>query len=278
VGPGFFPLDEVVALEGEGLTPHAQVRLVRLGAWMPFHQAADLLAELTGVQVSAATARRATEAAGGAYAAVQTGQAEQIRRELPEAPLGAERQVSSADGAFVPLRKGAWAEAKLLVIGAAQQEANGEVHTRQLSYFVRLAEAEALSQAALVETHRRGLERAKAVCALTDGAEWLQGVMDDHRADAVRMLDFAHAAGYVSQVGQAVQEAGTPLAPVWLTSQFHALKHDGPAQVLADVRALAEAHPHLKPVQEARAYLEKREGQMQYPVYQAAGWPIGSGS
>jgi hypothetical protein len=27
----------------------------------------------------------------------------------------------------------------------------------------------------------------------------------------------------------------------------------------------------------ALAYLEKRAGQMQYPRYQAAGWPIGSG-
>lgn len=278
MGPGFSPLDEALALEGGSLTPHAQEGLVRLGAWMPFRQAADLLADLTGVQVSAATGRRATEAAGAAYAAVQTAQAEQIRCELPEAPLGAERQVISADGAFVPLRHGEWAEAKLLVIGAVQQEAGGEVHTRHLSYFARLAEAEAFSQAALVETHRRGLERAQAVCAVLDGAEWLQGFVDEQRPDAVRILDFAHAAGYVSQAGQAVQEAGTPLSPKWLAKQFHALKHDGPPQVLADLRALEEVQPDLKPVQEARGYLEKRAGQMQYPVYQAAGWPIGSGS
>jgi hypothetical protein len=68
------------------------------------------------------------------------------------------------------------------------------------------------------------------------------------------------------------------LSPGWLAKQFHALKHNGPIQVLAELRALASAQPDLKPVQEARAYLEKREGQMQYPVYQAAGWPIGSGS
>jgi hypothetical protein len=37
----------------------------------------------------------------------------------------------------------------------------------------RLAEAETFSQAALVETHLRGVERAEAVCAVLDGAEWL---------------------------------------------------------------------------------------------------------
>ena len=278
MGLAFSPLDEVLALEGEGLTPHAQEGLVRLGAWMPFRQAAGLLADLTGVQVSAATARRATEAVGAAYVAVQREQAEQIRRDLPEAPQGAERQVISADGAFVPLRHGEWAEAKLLVLGAVEQEANGEVHTQQLSYFARLAEADTFSQEALVETHRRGLERARAVCAVLDGAEWLPGFVEEQRPDAVRILDFAHAAGYVSQVGQAGHVAGRSLSPTWLTEQFHTLKHTGPSQVLIDLRAMASVPPELKPIQEARAYLEKREGQMQYPVYQAAGWPIGSGS
>ncbi len=57
MGPGFSPLDEALALEGESLTPHAREGLIRLGAWMPFRQAAELLADLTGVQVSAAGIR-----------------------------------------------------------------------------------------------------------------------------------------------------------------------------------------------------------------------------
>lgn len=237
-----------------------------------------MLASLTGVQVSEATARRWTETSGAAALAVQTEQAETIRGDLPPAPPGAERLLLSADGAFVPLLHGDWAEVKLLVIGEVAPSAQSQPQTTALSYFARLAEAETFSQAALVETHQRGLERAREVCAVTDGAEWLQGFVDDHRPDAVRILDFAHAASYLGQIGQAVQDAGRAVAPTWLAEQCHRLKHEGPAQVLADVRALAEADPHLEPVQNALAYLEKREGQMQYPVYQAAGWPIGSGS
>jgi hypothetical protein len=87
-----------------------------------------------------------------------------------------------------------------------------------------VAEAETFSQAALVETHRRGLERAEAVCAVLDGAEWLQGFVDDHRMDAVRMLDFAHAAAEINQSGQAGAQAGTTLPTTWLTDQVHTLK------------------------------------------------------
>lgn len=274
---GFSPLDEELDLGRAGLTPQAEEGLVRLSTWVPFGRAAELLAALTGVQVSRARARRHTEVAGAAYEAVQTQEAEQIRRTLPEAPPGAQQAVVSADGAFVPLRQGKWAEVKMLVIGEVVLGPAGEPHTGHLSYFARLAEAETFSQLALVETQRRGLERAEAVCAVTDGAEWLQGLVDEHCPTAVRILDFPHAVGYVSQIGQALAQTGADLPPTWLEEQVHTLKHEGPTAVLAALRELAAGHPHLEEVRAALAYLEKREGQMQYPCYQAAGWPIGSG-
>lgn len=277
-GRGFFPLDEELGLTSASLTPHALEGLVRLSTWLPFRRAVEVLAALTGVQVSEATARRWTETSGAAACAVQGEQADAIRRELPPAPFEAERLLLSADGAFVPLLHGEWAEAKLLVIGVVTTDPAGQPQTRALSYFAQVTEAEAFSQAALVETHRRGLERAQAVGAVMDGAEWLQGLVDDHRSDAVRILDFAHAASYVSEIGQAVQAAGTSLASGWLTAQLHCLKHEGPAGLLSELGMLAKRHPDLEAVLGALAYLEKREWQMQYPRYQAEGWPIGSGS
>ena len=251
---------------------------MRLGAWMPFKQAAQMLEELTSIQVSPATARRQSEAAGAAYEAVQTAEAEAIKRVLPPAPRGAAQQMVSADGAFVPLVHGEWGEVKTLAVGEVQRSRQGEPCTRELSYFSRLAEAGTFEELALVETHRRGLEQARAVCSVLDGAEWLQGLVDYHRPDAVRILDFAHAAEYISAIGQAVTTAGTELGATWLHEQLHRLKHDGPLGVLADMRKLRAAHPQLEEIGERLAYLEKRVDQMQYPTYRAQGWPIGSGS
>jgi len=115
------------------------------------------------------------------------------------------------------------------------------------------------------------------VCAVQDGAEWLQGLVDDHRGDAVRILDFAHAAQYVNEIGQAVQAAGGRLPPRWLEGVLHRLKHQGPHRVLTHLRWLAARYPSST-IQEKLAYLQKREAHMQYPTYQQAGWPIGSGS
>ncbi len=47
--------------------------------------------------------------------------------------------------------------------------------------------------------------------------------------------------------------------------------------MLADLRGLVATHPDVKELTDNLAYLEKREAQMQYPTFQAAGWPIGSG-
>lgn len=72
-----------------------------------------------------------------------------------------------------------------------------------------LTDAETFGRLALVETYRRGTETAKTVCAVNDGAEWLQGFVDLHRPDAVRILDFSHAFGDIAQAGQAVYGEGT---------------------------------------------------------------------
>jgi len=109
-----------------------------------------------------------------------------------------------------------------------------------------------------------------------DGAGWLQGVIDYHRADAVRILDFPHAAEYVSAVGEAVQRAGHRLPKNWLQGVLHRLKHEGPERVLRHLSRLCQrcTDPEIgKKLQ----YLSTRSSQMQYPTYQAAGWPIGSG-
>jgi hypothetical protein len=266
-----------LGLSSGGLTPRGEETLVRLASWMPFEQARELLQELVGIQASKATARRATLAAGEAALAVCEAEVERLKQEVPPVPDGADKQLLSADGAFVQLVGGEWVEVKTLVMGEVTRNKRGEVCTRQLSSFSRLTEAERFAEAALVETHRRGLERAAEVCAVQDGAEWLQGLVDYHRADAVRILDFAHVASAVSEIGEAVRAAGGRLPTNWLDGVLHRLKHQGPARVLTHLARVVARYPS-EAAQEKLTYVQKRETQMQYPTYQAAGWPIGSGS
>jgi hypothetical protein len=264
------------------LTPSLHEDLVRLGVWMPFGRAAQELAHFRHTVVSRPTAERLTEAAGAAYVAVQTAEVGRLEREAPEAPAGPAKLFLSADGAMVPLVGGEWAEVKTLVLGEVQpaELENGElvVHTRRHSYFSRLTDAETFQRLALVETQRRGVETAAAVAAVTDGSEWIQKFVDHHCYPAVRILDFPHAGEHIHAVGQAHWGEGSAQAQAWLAEQLHELKHQGPAPVLSAVRCLVGAQPERHELATHLAYLEKREAHMQYPTFQAAGWPIGDGA
>src|SRR5437763_2031269 len=243
VGWAFFPLDEELGLLSGGLTPRAEEMLVRLSTWMPYESARELLEDLLGIQVSKASARRATLHTGEAALAVWDAQVERLKQEAPQAPAGAEKQALSGDGAMVHLVGGEWAEVKTLTIGEVTRNTRGEVCTQQLSYCSRLGDAASFEQATLLETHRRGLDQAAEVCAVQDGALWLQGLVDYHRADAVRILDFPHAAEYISEIGEAVRAAGGHLPVGWLAGVLHRLKQEGPARVLKHLAWLATHYP-----------------------------------
>jgi hypothetical protein len=278
---GFFPLDEELKLLPGILTPHGHECLVRLSGWMPFDKAAELFEDFMGIQVSKSVSQRYTEEAGAAYVGMQTEEVERLEQEMPAAPAGADKIQVSADGAMVPLVHGQWAEVRTVVIGEVQPrvEERGEwvVHTRNLSYFSRKMTAEEFTRLALVEIQRRGVENAKQVGAVMDGSDWLQGFTDHHCPDALRILDFPHAGEHISPIGEFLCGEGTPEMKQWVSERLHQLKHVGPAGLLAEFRDLQKQHPEEKVVTGNLAYLEKREAQMQYPQFQAQGWPIGSG-
>jgi hypothetical protein len=278
---GFFPLDERLGLLSGNLSPYCHECLVRLGAWIPFEPVAQLLKDMLGIQVSKASVVRDTEAAGAAYVAVQTKEADSIEQEAPPAPFGANKMVISVDGAMVPLRHGEWAEVKTLVVGevlpAVMEQGELVVHTQKLSYFSRLATAERFQHLTLVEMHRRGVEHCQQVGAVTDGAEWEQGFVDYHCPQAMRILDFPHAGQRIGEIGQVCFGETSPETSQWVGERLGQLKHQGPANILVELNYLQQQHPQSEVIAENLAYLEKRRMQMQYPLFQAQGWPIGSG-
>lgn len=75
---------------------------------------------------------------------------------------------------------------------------------------------------ALVESHRRGVVTAGRVVAVTAGGARLQGGLDAHRPDAVRILAFPHAAEHLSAAAQATSRRGTAVGGAWRAEQARA--------------------------------------------------------
>jgi hypothetical protein len=276
-----------LALGGGTWSPAVEQAVIRLGTWVPFERVPGELAALVRVTIGCETVRRRTEAAGAALVAAEQAAVERLGRTwpAPERVAGDWYQLS-VDGALVPLVHGEWAEVKTLAVGRLerQRQADGtwRVRATALSYFSRLADAAAFRQAAWVETHRRGVTLAPRVCAVVDGAEWCQGFVAWHCPGAVRILDFPHAAEYVSAAARAGFGAEHSALSAWLAQQLHELKHGDPDGVLAALRALPAVTvvgpdgPHCSR-DEALSYLTKRRAQIAYAAFAAAGLPIGSG-
>lgn len=264
-----------------GLAPGLHEGLVRLATWVPsFAHAAEELGYFTGTVVPESTVRRLTEAAGAAYAAVQQAEGARLGQEQPTPPPGPLVPQLSVDGAMVPLVGGEWAEVKTLVVGTLTGQAPGEsVRAEELSSFSQLADAEHFTAAALVETHRRGTETADVAVAVMDGAAWEQGFVDAHRVDAVRILDFGHAAGYLTLAAHAVYGAGTAAGAAWVERQRHELRHGEPEVVLAALQVLQETATGEARTAVGRsvAYLQQRREQIRYAEFDLLGLPLGSG-
>lgn len=281
MGRDFFPLDEELALpQASRLTSRQQDHLVHLSSWMPFERAAQMMECLLGVQVSEATTRRQSEQAGTLAQAVQTAQA-QAKPELLTASPTAKRFAVSADGAYVPLLKGQWAEVRTVAIGQVEQErtvsGEQEIHVRHLSYFSRMTDAQRFAELAEVEMRRRVVSQAQEICAVTDGADWLQGFLDLHCPHALRILDFPHAVEHLNLLIQALQQRGMDLPSDLLPRLCHRLKHRGPRLLMWLLSRLPAHLAQQEGVREHVGYFCKREALMQYPHYRKLGWPIGSG-
>lgn len=251
---------------------------------MPFERAAVELEYLLGVEMSEPRVRRLTEKAGAAMVAVQEAEVERLEQQAPEAPAGPGLQLLSVDGAMVPLVGREWTEVKTLAIGEVRierEERSGErvIKTSELSYFSRCLGSDEFGRQALVETHRRGVERAERICAVCDGAEWEQKFIDYHRPDAVRILDFPHAAEYVAAVGRSVYGEGSAEFARWFETQRHQLRHGGEEEVLSELRRLSrQESSDQELIEEKLQYLTKRREMIRYEEFARAGYPIGSGS
>lgn len=205
----------------EAVSPWLREGMVRLGATVPFAQAADLLRHFTGTTLSPSTLRRTTVAAGTVMrhlaadltASVAAGTA-------PVPPPPASPMQLSVDGSLLRIVGEGWREVRVASIGVLSTEppAPDEARATALTHVAALCDAETFTWEALGEVGRRGLDQAATVTAVSDGATWIQTFVDVHTPHARRVLDFSHAAGYLAQAAQASFGPGTAQTSAWFAT------------------------------------------------------------
>lgn len=281
----FFPLDHRLKLSKHPWSPQTIQQALRLAVEIPSHRrAAEAFSDLTGVGISKSSLQRLCGQAGSKLVAKQASEAramvavpkqdEVVRREV--VTPDSEVMSVSSDGVMVHLRTEGWKEVKIASISAVAQTDEG-VRLTQHSYRAGLWDASVYGTHLWAEACRRGLEKAKTVVCVSDGAVWIWKLMFICFAYRVEILDWWHAVQRLWTIANA--RLAPDAAKAWVLAQQHGLAHSHLRHVIHQVRLLyPKAAPLPDEVRQAVAYLFTNRQRMRYRLFRQAGYPIGSGT
>jgi hypothetical protein len=277
-GQGHCPLDAALGLARDSLSPGVRRLTCRLGALLPFAEAATTLAATTRVRLSASTVRTVTEAVGArreqelaAQIAAAWGQGVPPATGTPP-----ERLYVAMDGVRILGTDGGGREVKVGVVVPVPHRAEGE-RRAPASYVAGLEPAATFGPRLALEAHRRGLEGAGQVAVLGDGAEWIWQLAAEHFPHATPIVDWFHASERIWALGRALFGEGTETTAAWVAGQLARLAQ-GQAAALAAEWPTLPCRGEAALVRAAQVtYFTNQAPRMAYDRYRAAGWDIGSG-
>jgi hypothetical protein len=216
-----------------------------------------------------------------AVAAVALAKEEDWEYALPE-PEGPTATVTiGIDGTCLLMCEGGWRETMVGTIGF--YDAEGE---RQQTIY--LGATPEYGKATFLGRMEREIERVKAshpgarYVGLADGAKGNWEFLSRHTE--VQVIDFWHAAEYLSDAGDALFAGSSGAKKPWLEASCHRLKHEAGAarQLIRDLKRTAAekgVSPDQEDVAAAITYFtnQSRQGRMDYSGLVKSHVPIGSG-
>ena len=268
--------------------------MARAGSQSQFEQAAEDLRCYAGLTVEAREIERVAEEVGHQVEQWLSAQQERI---LPAvgtpAPAAAfeTKFYISFDGTGVPVRKSEW-------VGRRGKRADGSARTREAklgcvftqvgldqkgypqrdpnstTYVGAIESSTFFGWRLYAEALRRGLEQAKIVVVLTDGARYDHTIIQTHFPEAVHIVDLFHAYEHLTALAQLRwgQEAKAPKAwRDWLEAG------DIGRLIRQAGKKLPSSAQSKKSMLEQLHYFENNAPQMCYAEYRQKKFFVGSG-
>ena len=294
-GQRVMPLREKLGLqEHSSLTPVLEDRLCCLALTAPSYEKAAEVARQFGIstddsQIQRLVQRRGERAQAQAEERVARafdlqGNREVVReaaRELKGEPPFS--MVLMLDGtmlrsrgkdwglkpASVPGERVAWHELKAgLVIRLPESSPDGPRRELAKYYVASDGDPESVGRRLYAEALRRGLEQARRVYVIADGAAWIWNVAAEHFPGSGEVLDFYHASEHLWALARALWGEEGDAARSWVTPLLHTLKHRGGESLLPVLEELlraaagkGDAEP-CKTLKREAAYFRRHESRL----------------
>ena len=279
----FVPYDAVVGLDDE-ISPGLRPLVCLAGTLLPFADAAqDVLRRYAGVQVSASTVLRCTEAAGQRLRAQQReGRMVQPTQAEPgwtgPRPAGQPVAYVGLDAFSVPMQGPGAGRAESRMLYTALLYTPDKKHCRYLVDF----ELDVLAAQVRSQAGACGVAAVRDLIAVTDGGNGLEEALQRHLADdLVTVLDWYHAAQHLCDFAKVLHDGDEAAGAAWACQAQGILYEQGGEALLTHLSEVRlPARPRAEVGEELRkliGYFENNRHRTDYPRYRQRGWDIGSG-
>jgi hypothetical protein len=294
-GAHTIPKDEVVGVSRTSFMPSVRAAVATLASEAPFEWASRVLDELTDVHISGKEVQRIAENAGFC---IENG-FQSVRNAIlgGEDPPGNETakkvevMTIEMDGTGVPMvrrdiagRKGKQKdgssktrEAKIGCVFTQSAIDFGSKPVRDsgsTSYFGFIEDCHDFGERAYANAVMRGINAARQVVIIGDGAKWIWSIADEQFPQATQILDLYHAKEHVNDIAKLLR----PACHKCLADRWCALLEDGGAEILAkQIRGFPATGGVSEQAETAAGYFKENAARMRYPEYKAKGYFVGSG-
>jgi len=288
---GIIPRDEALDIVGSSFSPGVRRMMGRVGSKESFQEGQEDLKELASLEVTAKHVERVSEQLGQ--------QAESWRPTACPASDPSQGMVPQSlptlyiayDGTGVPVvpretegragKQSPQAKTREAKIGCLftqttlDQQGQPVRDEASTTYVGAIATAETFGLRLYTEALRRGLDQAKRVIVLGDGAPWIWNIADEHFPGALQIVDLYHARQHVAELAKAVVGSGWKS---WAEARYRELDQGKLEILLGAIRRLKSTQPDRQAaIDKAIHYFQTNADRMRYARFRRQGLFVGSG-
>jgi hypothetical protein len=294
-GKGHCPKDTALDIVGTSFSPGVRRIMSRVGAYRPFGLGHEDIKEMAGICVDTKEVERVSN---------QLGEEVEVfnKKEAAVSLSGKVIPIKSVpkmyiciDGTGVPVvksetvdRKGkgedGHAKTRESKLGCVFTQSTVDEKGKPIrdeastSYVGSIETADVFGTRIYAEAVSRGLDRAKKVCVIGDGALWIWNIADEHFYGAIQVIDLYHAREHYWNAAKVAFISDKGKITSWSDKRRKELDRGDVEQVIEAIKKLIPPTEESKEVLEREiGYFERNKDRMRYYDFREQGLFVGSG-
>ena len=291
---GCCPKDQDLDIKGTLFSPGLRRIMGRVGAYRPFGLGHEDIKEIAGLTVTSKEIERTSCQLGRDVDEYYKKESEQPSDNVIPF-LSPTTMYICMDGTGVPVVK---SETK----GRKGKHEDGDAKTREAklgcvftqtavdkegypirdeastSYVGAIETSEEFGNRIYSEAERRGIQRAKKICVIGDGAPWIWNLADLHFYRATQIIDIFHAREHCWEIGKVVFGTDKEKVNSWVKERLDELEQGKIEDLIIALKGLSpttEAEEDF--VRREINYFDKNKKRMRYKKFRSQGLFVGSG-